>query len=288
MLDSIPQEGQKLVPINTHSAMEWNGLHPQKFSGSRRHIRPQDQLNGYEGAPLPLLGRKHFESKFSAVGEYKPHIKVFPSVSNKTTDLSNLTIGGLKKIPYVPPQRKARPEKLHLYAKKSGHFEDKLNGIKTFELANQRTNNQYELEKQLQTKTRVEGLPQMRNQLDVRSLGDKAYRHPEYSSDFYKQGGLIPGATIQDKRQKVVSEKQLQSVRVPGKLTWKEREKIEEMNEDKRQVDELDFWEQNILREANPNWKDPEKFFENEDNQNSTLNQKGKVDNKKAPPAKKK
>ena len=26
-------------------------------------------------------------------------------------------------------------------------------------------------------------------------MGDKAYKYPEYSVDFYKSGGLIPGST---------------------------------------------------------------------------------------------
>lgn len=74
-------------------------------------------------------------------------------------------------------------------------------------------------------------------------------------------------------------------MRVSGKLTWKEREKLDEAREDKRQVEELDVWEDQTLKEANPNWKDPEKFFDNED--------LGKVDPKKdpkkaAPPPKKK
>lgn len=78
----------------------------------------------------------------------------------------------------------------------------------------------------------------------------------------------------------MVSEKLLSSARVPGKLTWKERKAMEEAKEDKNQVDELDQWEENTLKEANPNWKDPEKFFDNEDND---IN-KGdpKKDNKKA------
>lgn len=41
------------------------------------------------------------------------------------------------------------------------------NGIKTFEIANKISNNQYGLENQLQTKVRINGLPPMRNQLEV-------------------------------------------------------------------------------------------------------------------------
>lgn len=68
----------------------------------------------------------------------------------------------------------------------------------------------------------------------MRSLGDKAYRFPEYAPDFFKAGGLIVGATMKDRSKKNVSEKLLTSVRVPGKLTWKEKEKLEVTREDKR------------------------------------------------------
>jgi len=48
-------------------------------------------------------------------------------------------------------------------------------------------------------------------------------------------------------------------------MTWKERVKLDEMYEDKRAIDELDGWEGTILKEANPNYKDPDKFFEEMD-----------------------
>ena len=48
----------------------------------------------------------------------------------------------------------------------------------------------------MQRKHIVEGLDSKRNSLNVSSLGDKAYKYPEYAADFYKSGGLIPGSTI--------------------------------------------------------------------------------------------
>ncbi|EGR27916.1 hypothetical protein IMG5_186680 [Ichthyophthirius multifiliis] len=140
----------------------------------------------------------------------------------------------------------------------------------------------------MQSKTRVESLMSARNLLPVNSLGDKPYRFPEYQADFFKPGGLIPGSTNADRRQKKASEKQLQSVRVPGKLTWKEREHLEIINEDKRQFNELDNWENTIFKEANPNWKDPDKFFENDDIFNNQTNAKGGVAKDSKKPAKKK
>ena len=56
-------------------------------------------------------------------------------------------------------------------------------------------------------KQRIDNLDDMRNRfiliirqfnsrLPVSSLGDKIYKHPDYSSDYFKDGGLIPGANI--------------------------------------------------------------------------------------------
>jgi hypothetical protein len=45
------------------------------------------------------------------------------------------------------------------------------------------------------TKNSVSSINKMRNGLDVKSLGDKPYKHPEYANNFFKGGGLIPGST---------------------------------------------------------------------------------------------
>ena len=55
---------------------------------------------------------------------------------------------------------------------------------------------EYALEKQLQEKTRVTDIQQKRNGIAVMALGDKSYKHPERSSDFYKSGGLVSGSSI--------------------------------------------------------------------------------------------
>ena len=49
-------------------------------------------------------------------------------------------------------------------------------GIKTYEIANKISNNQYGLENQLQTKTRINGLPPMRNQLEVNIVFEKEFK----------------------------------------------------------------------------------------------------------------
>lgn len=105
-------------------------------------------------------------------------------------------------------------------------------------------------------------LDEKRNNLPITSLGDKPYRHPDYSSNYFKEGGLVPGSNIREKPKKTESETVLKSVRVPGKLTWKERLKLEEEKQDRDAIDELDKWVEVVLKDVNPNYKDPDTFFE--------------------------
>jgi hypothetical protein len=47
----------------------------------------------------------------------------------------------------------------------------------------------------MQRKGRIYGLHALRNSIGISTLGDKAYKYPEYSQNFYNSGGLIPGST---------------------------------------------------------------------------------------------
>ena len=91
-------------------------------------------------------------------------------------------------------------------------------------------------------------------------MGDKAYKYPEYSTDFYKAGGLIPGSTLKKRANKDPLEHQIGSVLT--KPNWNVKVKLDEIAEDKKVVNDVDEWEQTILKEANPNWNDPDTFFE--------------------------
>jgi hypothetical protein len=52
------------------------------------------------------------------------------------------------------------------------------------------------------------------------------------------------------------------TVRNPLKLTWKERLAKDERDDDARGIDELDGWVENTLKSSNPNYQDPDTFFE--------------------------
>jgi hypothetical protein len=81
----------------------------------------------------------------------------------------------------------------------------------------------------MQAKIRVLGLDQQRNSLTVTSLGDKIYKYPEYATDFFKDGGLIPGATsfkLRQSENKVPDQSKLKSIFT--KPMWTEKVKMEE------------------------------------------------------------
>lgn len=110
---------------------------------------------------------------------------------------------------------------------------------------------------------RVLGLQGQRNNLGVASLGDKNYKYPEYASGFYKDGGLIAGSTSFKARagdNTLPDPNKLKSIFT--KPMWSEKIKQQEKDEERNVLNSVDTWEQTILKEGNPNWNDPETFFQ--------------------------
>ena len=68
-------------------------------------------------------------------------------------------------------------------------------GLRAFEKANTKSSNEYNQEKVMTQKKRIKNLYDQRNGLPLTSLGDKVYKHPDYTPGFFKEGGLIPGST---------------------------------------------------------------------------------------------
>ena len=44
-------------------------------------------------------------------------------------------------------------------------------------------------------KARIKSLYDQRNGLPMTALGDKIYKHPDYTPGFFKEGGLVAGST---------------------------------------------------------------------------------------------
>ena len=64
----------------------------------------------------------------------------------------------------------------------------------------------------MQRKIRLYGLEPQRNNLAVKAMGDKPYKYPEYASNFYNDGGLIPGSTHKPRVNKGVSDSKISNV----------------------------------------------------------------------------
>ena len=251
-----------LLPIDPLSKQVWPGLSSAKFTGSRKHITVKDCIKDFTGVPVPSLGRKHYEDKYDVPLRYKPTLKVFDQHNKETTNMRKLDVK--KHYAFQPISKKDRPELKH-YSQNPESKEWDYQGIKTFEVNNKKSHGTWDIEETMGTKGRMVGLSRKRNLLPVRSLGDKIYKTPEYSSDFFKGPGLIPGSNFFVYKKKMTgdkkrNEKGLTMVHYDNNaMTWKDRMVIEEKREDKIAVEGIDKWEENILSEANPNWKDPEK-----------------------------
>ena len=115
----------------------------------------------------------------------------------------------------------------------------------------------------MQKKIRIYGLEPQRNNLPVKSMGDKPYKYPQYAANFYHDGGLIAGSTHKPRLHKGASDRKVSNVLT--KPNWDIKVALEERQEEKKAINSVDDWEQTILKEANPNWNDPDTFFEREE-----------------------
>lgn len=85
--------------------------------------------------------------------------------------------------------------------------------------------------------------------------GDKCFKNPEYSTDFFKEGGLIPGSSNRLLHNRNVSKRAdnfYQTLDMkkgclnPDKL-WTNKVRCEEKNFDVNYVKTLTIWEKNVL-----------------------------------------
>lgn len=119
-------------------------------------------------------------------------------------------------------------------------------------------NQNYKFGKQVQRKKRQFSYDQTRNCIPVSSLGDKKYKHPTYSPNFFNEPGLIAGSTIVDRprnRAKInmVDFTIAQDAKYPFYPTVKYSDRVEmnRINLEKQQVEDLDAWEEK-LRSGDP------------------------------------
>jgi len=263
-MNRIGTSEARVIPVDPHSTLNWEGIKPGRFDyATKKHFEQQDQMRDMQGNDLPILGRKHFEPAFGLPVKPKFCLKVYPDKHNRGTTQED-TASSVKKISYIPPQKRyGHRERQHLHSRESRHHDYNKTSTRTFSEANHASHREHFLEKEMGQKSAVGDLYDMRNGLAVTSLGDKAYKNPEYSGTFYKDGGLIAGSSIQERKAKPDSytlPKHITFPLNPDRVTWKDKEKFEMIGEEKKAVRELDDWEQTTLKEANPKWRDPDQF----------------------------
>ena len=119
---------------------------------------------------------------------------------------------------------------------------------------------------QMGRKIRIEDEKAQRNGLEVISPGDKAYKTPEHSSGFYREGGLVTGSTIATRAKyqgKSAANNDFATVLSyeatrPDRIKWRDRERRMKEDEDNDAMRQLIEWEKTILKEANPKYIDPD------------------------------
>lgn len=99
---------------------------------------------------------------------------------------------------------------------------------------------------------RITNLYDQRNGLPMTSLGDKNYKNPDYTPDFFKEGGLIAGSTNQLRMKSSGNGKAIdfysglkldQGPLNPGRKTWTQAVKEQRLNEELDAVNSLKDWE---------------------------------------------
>lgn len=249
--------GSAQTALHAKTTAEWNGITSDKFRYAERiHFPPKDMMKTIEGADIPFLGRKHFDPTYGAPTHPKLCLRPFPELQNKESTRNEVQI---KTKPEVRPTGKGygHLQKRHLY--QDGADEALYRAqVKTFYPLTH-DSKELILEKNMGKKRILDSLEDHRNLLGVKAMGDKPYKYPEYSNGFYQERGLITGSsnafkTVKRPMQKTVKLEE----NIKKGMTWKDRVKMEQKNEEEKAVQSLFDWEQTTLKEANPKWRDPD------------------------------
>ena len=246
------------IHMGGNSFPAWEGFLSEKFSlPERKHFPPRDMLKKLEAVELPPLGRKHFTPKYGSPQPFRSGLRVFQDNQNCRSPGKDLQIKTRQE--FVPTTRPyGHKEKRHILEGCSGEWSFSPS-LKTFHHLEPMKHVEITVDKIMGRKKLIESLQDQRNMLDVRSLGDKIYKNPEYSPGFYHNGGLITGSTHKLRKTKeLVSIVTFQKSDKPRGTLWKDRVKWEEKNEEENAVKDLFNWEQTNLKEGNPKWRDPD------------------------------
>ena len=132
--------------------------------------------------------------------------------------------------------------------------------IVTSEKSNLETKKETSLEDLACRKKRISTISEMRNFYNKTSQGDKPYKNPEFSEDFFKGGGLIVGSTTNIQFNKTVGKKSnnfyetlnLETKSLDPSKVWDNKIKSEENQFQNKYVKNLNVWNNTVLKEFLP------------------------------------
>ncbi len=96
------------------------------------------------------------------------------------------------------PENKIYYEKRHFSTRACYEKIQEPFHIKTFNpnpIGNYTTTKEFSLENRIQAKRKISDLDSLRNGILCKIPGNKCFKNPEYSLEFFKEGGLVPGST---------------------------------------------------------------------------------------------
>eukprot|EP00927_Polykrikos_kofoidii_P054453 TRINITY_DN48866_c0_g1_i1.p1 TRINITY_DN48866_c0_g1~~TRINITY_DN48866_c0_g1_i1.p1 ORF type:complete len:388 (-),score=73.16 TRINITY_DN48866_c0_g1_i1:62-1225(-) len=196
---------------------EWPGAAPGRFTDAasgrplQRRIVNTECRNGDSSSlarmgmpryfedrsgPQAIESKRIFEQRPSDTMKWRPTIRPLSEPGALHTEKPE----GVKAVAMPPPKIVPMRERRHLRQVDSKEeYSDRPVGPRTVLRENglrasEQIAQEVDLTNELQRKARPLSLGSQRNSIGCRSLGDKAYRHPEYDRQFYHAGGLIVGS----------------------------------------------------------------------------------------------
>eukprot|EP00933_Yihiella_yeosuensis_P075188 TRINITY_DN84424_c0_g1_i1.p1 TRINITY_DN84424_c0_g1~~TRINITY_DN84424_c0_g1_i1.p1 ORF type:complete len:313 (+),score=47.82 TRINITY_DN84424_c0_g1_i1:37-939(+) len=170
---------------------------------------------------------------------------------------------GRARVPEPPGRVYSMPEKRHIRQVESKEeYGDRAVGPRVVVRENglracDQPAREVDVQNEMQRKNRALDLLSQRNGIGVRSMGDKAYRHPEYMNGFHKAGNLIVGSSFHRGMHAKTVPRNSTSINIvidtskPPVKSYMEKLREREVLEAQAEVEELTRnWEKGTLRES--------------------------------------
>ena len=188
-----------LKGIPAYKSGEWPGIKPNHFERTRLMLK-QLRKNIYRGEKLSI---KYIPVKKSKEYIFKPSLKLVKSYNENVRKQHRMDKGRKHEFDYFNKIKETYDDNIFFGRKRR---KEKINPNelilpqliekpKTRNLYLFRSLSELNLEKEMARKKRINSLEERRNFFKIVNPGDKNFRYVDCSTDFFKEGGLIPGST---------------------------------------------------------------------------------------------